>query len=482
MNYVFFFADELRADSLACYGNKIVETPNFDKLAREGVQFNQCHIEHPVCSPSRCALFTGTYPHNNGHRTLWNLLKPYEKNLFSYLKEAGYDVYSYGKNDVFSSECIDLFTDEFLTHKDDTIKSGPIYPFGEKGYYNFLYNELADEDEEKTSDYKNVMAGIDFLNNRKDSDKPFILFLPILNPHCPYTVPSKYYHMYDDAQIDLKPICENKPDFHSLIREYRPLNEGDAEKIHSVYLGMVSYTDMLLGKVMKAIEDNNLTENTMLIASSDHGDYAGDYGLVEKWPSALEDVITRVPLIIKSPTTVKGHQVDEIVELFDILPTILESSDIEVGHTHYGKSLIPQLNGGKGNPERIAFCEGGYDTFEPHCSEGTDKESVQWMVNEKNIYNPKHRQQKDYPTSVCRSVMARSLDYKLIRRSNGQNEFYDLKNDPNELNNIYGLEEFTNEQKKLEIALLDFYLTTSDAVPFEEDSRTNKPKFANKKL
>ena len=89
LNYVFFFPDEMRAESLRCYGNKQIETPNYDRLARQGVRFEQCHVQNPVCSPSRCCLFTGQYVHTAGHRTLWNLLKPYEHNLLHYFKEAG---------------------------------------------------------------------------------------------------------------------------------------------------------------------------------------------------------------------------------------------------------------------------------------------------------------------------------------------------------------------------------------------------------
>ena len=113
MNYVFFFPDELRAETLSVYGHPSIKTPNFDRLAREGVTFDQCHVQNTVCSPSRCSLVTGQYVHSNGHRSLWNLIKPYEKNLFRYMKEASYEVRIYGKNNLFSPESIPLSADVF---------------------------------------------------------------------------------------------------------------------------------------------------------------------------------------------------------------------------------------------------------------------------------------------------------------------------------------------------------------------------------
>ena len=144
MNYVFFFADEMRAEALGCYGNSFCKTPNFDHLAQEGVLFEQCHVQHSVCSPSRCCLFTGRYPHNEGHRTLWNLIKPYEKNILGYLHDAGYEVRVYGKNDVFSPECVEQCSDEFMTC-DNSLRTPtkPIAPYGEQGYYNFLFEPCA---------------------------------------------------------------------------------------------------------------------------------------------------------------------------------------------------------------------------------------------------------------------------------------------------------------------------------------------------
>ena len=102
MNFVLFMPDEMRAESLGCYGHTLTRTPHLGRLAAEGTVFEQCHVQHTVCSPSRCSIFTGWYPHVAGHRTLWHLLRPHEPNLLKGLKAAGYDVRWYGRNDLLA--------------------------------------------------------------------------------------------------------------------------------------------------------------------------------------------------------------------------------------------------------------------------------------------------------------------------------------------------------------------------------------------
>ena len=103
-NFILFFPDEMRADALSIYGDPIIRTPNYERLAQNGTVFEQCIVQNPVCSPSRCSMMTGTYVHNAGHRSLWHLLRPHEESLFRYLQEAGYRIGWFGKNDLYSEE------------------------------------------------------------------------------------------------------------------------------------------------------------------------------------------------------------------------------------------------------------------------------------------------------------------------------------------------------------------------------------------
>jgi len=414
---------------------------------------------------------TGQYVHSFGHRSLWSLIKPYEHNLFRYAKEAGYEVRIYGKNDLFSPEAIPLSTDVF-THiggYEQKARPQPVQPLETSNDFLFTPMEGSWRDH---NDYMNLKAGMDFIRGRKPGDKPFVLFLPLTFPHCPYTAHEPYYSMYDENDCTpLRPVCGRKPEFHGLICRYRNLEKSNLNKIQAIYMGMCSFADTLLGELMDCVEEAGIKEETMLFASSDHGDYAGDYGLVEKWPSGCEDVLTRVPLLVSGPGCKKNHRASGPVELFDIMATIMESAGIKARHTHYARSLWPQLGGGSGDPDRAVFCEGGYNKNEYHCNEGAELESRSFMKSPNTVYYPKGLQQREHPESVGRASMIRTMKHKLVLRSYGDHELYDLLADPRELNNVYGVKDHAEIQAELERRMLDWYIAVSDSVPEEEDPR-----------
>ena len=471
LNFIFFQPDEMRAESLGCYGHPLIQTPNYDRLAAEGVRFDQCHVQNAQCTPSRVSMMTGLYPHCAGHRSMWHLIRPHEPHLFKYLPEAGYDIHWFGKNDMLAPGSLSCIK-EYYEHKDDKRKNR--WQSGDKEFYSFDYLPL-DCEREEVADYVKVKSGIDFLRNRNDDDNPFFLFLPLLQPHPSYTTHPDFYDMYDPKDIpDLRPPdLDKKPDFYTLIRKYRRLDElSDAffRKLNAAYLGMISFTDWLLGELMAVMEEKGLFENTVLIVSSDHGDWAGDYGLVEKWPSDYSDTLTRVPLLVKAPGNKAGHVVEGPVEMFDLMPSVLELAGLSPTHTHFARSFVPQLHGEAEDKDRLVFAEGGYETQEPHVFEG------RWNLWNKNpeqdsIYLPKGKLQQEVPESVCRTTMIRSLNHKLIRRTAGQDELYDLENDPRELKNLIDDPGMQETKSDLESAMLDWYMRTSDTVPVGGDPR-----------
>lgn len=477
MNFVFFFPDEMRAESVSCYGHPLVQMPHYDRLAAEGVRFDQCHVQHTVCSPSRCSIMTGWYPHVAGHRTLWNLLRSDEPSLFGYLREAGYTIQWYGKNDLYSPTAMHQSVDHWETGGHG--HAGPNrYSPEEAAYYSFLFQPFPGELDE-TSDMYNVQRGIEFLRSRRPGDPPFFLYLPLSMPHPPYAAPEPFHSMYDPDDVPpLRPIRgEDAPDFHGLIRRYRHLDELDESlfrQIQAIYLGMNSYVDWMLGQLLDALDETGLSEETTVIVSSDHGDWAGDYGLVEKWPSGLDDTLTRVPLIIRTPGGATGHVVDAPVEAQDIMATVLELAGLEAHHTHFSRSLVPQLHGEPGDPSRAVFAEGGYDSHEPHCFEGRP-ESGGLFRDATHIYYPKGLQQQEHPESVCRSTMVRTSMFKLIRRTNGAHELYDLQSDPHELHNRYNDPALSDVRQALEARMLDWYVHTSDVVLFEHPRGLPQP-------
>lgn len=475
MNFILFNPDELRAESVGCYGHPVVETPNIDRLATEGTRFDQCHVQHTVCTPSRCAFMSGLYPHVSGHRTLWHTLRPHEPNLLRYLKAAGYDVQWWGKNDLLSPGSFARSVTA-SGHPGGADLGGNPRDREDPAYFSFLYDPI-DTPVEEHGDYRCVQGAIDYLD--AGPTRPFCLYIPISFPHCPYHAHREWHDRYDPAHLPSLRTTEvsQKASHHAAIRKSRGLDALDDSvfrKIQAVYLGMTSYVDWLLGRLLDALERSGHAEDTTVLFFSDHGDWAGDYGLVEKWPNGLDDVLTRVPLVIRSPGGVAGQVVQEQNELFDLMPTVLDLAGIEAKHTHFARTLVPQLEGASGDCERAVYAEGGYDPHELHCFEG-NPDRDDFMRGTDHIYYPKGRLQQDERETVCRSVMVRTDSFKLVRRSSGAHELYDLSTDPDEITNRYedSLHDvaLASVREDLEHRLLDWYLTTSDVVPFEEDPR-----------
>ena len=474
-NLILFMPDELRAESIACYGNPVVRTPHLDRLASEGVRFDHCYVQNPVCGPSRCSLMTGWPVHVRGHRSLYYFLRPDEPNLFRYLKQNGYEVFWYGKNDMLSCDSFYSSVTEWNSSPGIAAPPNP-WPLSDPHYYSFLYNEGSDRRD--YVDFGNVSAAIRVLE--RDSTKPFCIFLPLGSPHPPYSAPKGFHNMYDPAKLPpLRPVgLPRKPEFHEGIRKsYRldQLGEDVFRKIHAVYLGKVSYTDWLLGELLAAVERTGHADDTAIFVFSDHGDWAGDYGLVEKWPSALDDVLTHIPLIARVPGMSKGHVSREIVELYDVMATCLELAGVEAQHTHFARSLMPQLHGQPGDPARAAFSEGGYNVYEPQCFEPD-------TYGPQNIYYEKVRVETDHPGTVLRASMVKTLDYKLVLRPGGQSEFYDLRQDPRELHNVYGDHRYASHQARLSAQLLEWYVLTADVAPQDKDPRDLPPWYPTPQL
>ena len=471
MNFVIFIPDEMRAESVGCYGHPLSPTPNIDNLAAQGVRFDQCHVQHTVCTPSRCSLMTGWYPHVRGHRTLWHALRPDEPNLLKYLKQAGYEVRWYGKNDLLAGDSFAGSVTSAVRRGGKTGAHNP-YPLDDPRHYSFLY-EPGESTREEHGDWRDVQAAIEFVSSRPSG--PFAIYLPIVFPHCPYWAPGEWHGAVDprDLAPPRPPDLPGKPDFHDLIRKSRRLDEVDEDhfrKIQAVYLGMIGFVDEMLGRLLDALDEANLADETAVFVLSDHGDWAGDYGLVEKWPSALDDCLTRIPLVARVPGGAKGHVVGEPVEAFDVMATVLELAEVPAGHTHFARSLVSQLRGAAGDPNRAAFAEGGYSLHEPHCFEGVPERDA-GRIAPGHIYYPKHEVQQEHPESVSRSVMVRTMTHKLIYRAQGVCELYDLAADPRELSNVYDRAECAGVRRELESRLLNWYVETCDVTPFDEDSR-----------
>ncbi len=471
-NLVLFMPDELRADALACYGNPVCKTPNLDKLAAEGTRFANCHVQYPVCGASRCSLLTGWPTSVRGHRSLMYFLRPEEPNLFRYLRQAGYDVFWFGKNDALAAQSFYQSVTQwnYLDHMPvgGNGGGGRARPGEPRQEYARTFISEGRHERTATGDYHNLQAGIRVLE-RRETDRPFCIFLPLSSPHPPYGPPEGFRSMYNPADITgLRPIgLPRKPNYIEGIRRAYGIDkmpEQTFRQIRSLYYGMVSYSDWMLGELMEAIERTNHAKDTALFVFSDHGDYAGDYGLVEKWPSGLEDTLTHVPIIARVPGGKSNWVSQEMVELFDVMATCLELANTRANHTHFARSLMPQIRGGSGDPHRSAFAEGGYNLYEPQCFEDNTHDPSA-------LYFPKENLEVEHPETITRAAMVRTPEYKLISRPQGQSELYIYQSDPQELHNRYGEASVASIQVALQERLLHWYQNTSGIAPMDKDQR-----------
>ncbi len=473
MNFLFFMPETLRADSVGCLGNDIVKTPNMDRIAREGVCFTNCFVQHTVCSPSRCSMFTGLYPHTNGHRTLTYLLQPHERNLFRDLKENGYYTQCFGKNDLLSQEAISLsfnsvgkselkrFTKQLEIAR--SLYKNP-WPKEHKYHKSFYYGKIPQE-AGKDFNWACIQSACNFIDN--PPSEPFCLYLPLGLVHPPYRVEEPYFSMYDRKDVP-PPVPANfsdKRSFMKLLHHAHGINrldEDDKREIRAVYYGMITKLDALLGMIIDKLKETGRYETTAIFIFSDHGDYTGDYGLVEKWWTGFQDCLLRVPFIARVPGFPPVGKVETMIEMIDLYPTILELAGIKPLHSYFGKSLVSLMKGKKDSLRDAVFAEGGHLETEEHCFEPV----LDGIYHEKTTLPRKYG-----PKVFSKAVMIRTRKFKYIYCPDDINELYNLEDDPCELHNLAGRPETKEIEQYLKERLLRWLVWTVDTVPHKWDKR-----------
>ena len=480
-NLVIFIPDQWRGDILGHIGNRAALTPNIDRLvSTDAISFSNAYCQNPVCTPSRCSFMTGWYPHTRGHRSMNFPLTPDEPCLLRELKNAGYYIWWGGKNDLMTDE--DAFSElcDERHQAEETHKNLHVDQSWRKGTpqnsdYSFYAGELKKNDNESVymdSDWSHVLAAKNFIESYDDS-RPFCLFLSIQYPHPPYGVEEPYYGSVDRNKIPCRIAAEStegKPRMHQRLREDLGLSNKSEEwwtELRATYYGMCARVDDQAKVLLNALRNSGHYDESAFFLFSDHGDYAGDYGLVEKAQNLMEDCLVRVPLIIKPPANIKiQHGIcHSLVELVDFPATVYDMVGIQPKYTHFGRSLVPLIHNPSTNHRDAVFTEGGRCENEYHCTESEDCDDPE------NLYAPRTRIQREDHTAHGKAVMCRTHQYKLIMRLYESDEFYDLEKDPDECINRINDPIYASERNHLYQRTLRHLLETGDIVPQTTQAR-----------
>lgn len=484
-NIVIFNPDSWRGDVQGHLGDPAAVTPNIDRVtATDGVSFRYAFCQNPVCTPSRCSFMSGWYPHVRGHRTMHHMMHEDEPVLLKTLKDAGYYVWWGGKNDLIpggtppEQYCSERYHSktpvrgESKYYQSLDVRGRP----DQDNYYSFFIGKLeAGGDGLIHRDWGNVQGAVDFIGNHKH-EQPFCIFLPLTYPHPPYAVEEPFFGMIDRTKIPPRvPTPKDwsgKPSMLKGIFERQRLQTWTEERwteLKAVYYGMCARIDHQFGMVVDALKETGLYDDTAVFMFSDHGDYTGDFGLVEKNQNTFEESMVRVPFVIKPPkgVNVKPGVRDALVELVDFPATVEAMTGIAPKHTHFGRSLLPLIAGEADEHRDAVFCEGGRLHGETHCME---KESVASQERD-SYYWPRVALQSSEGPEHTKAIMCRTRDYKYVRRLYEDDELYDLRKDPGETHNRIHDPELSDVLIRMKDRLLTHYVETCDVVPHVTDRR-----------
>ncbi|MEX0324290.1 MAG: sulfatase [Puniceicoccaceae bacterium] len=365
---LFIAIDDLRPE-LGCYGNTEVQSPSIDKIASEGTVFQRAYCQQALCGPSRLSLMTGMYPDSlqiwgmsAANKRDWRKEKPEIISLSQQFRNHGYKAIGFGK--IYDNR---LGLD--LEHSWDSFHQGW------KGKYVRPENrktsnskgqdgkpaeraayEGEDVPDETFTDGSNTRLALEVLKEH-DPDKPLFLAVGFAKPHLPFIAPKKYWDLYDPEKLTLAGRI-TPPDGHSeyLLSKYKeifaynvpnPVPLDTERTLLHGYYACVSYIDAQIGKLVAALKDKGMYENTIIVIWGDHGFKLGEFSEWAKHTNLELDA--RVPLIIRAPgNSIASGKTESLVELVDVLPTTCELAGLKIPANAEGKSLVPVMN----NPDK----------------------------------------------------------------------------------------------------------------------------------
>ena len=468
-NVLFIMCDQLRWDSLGCVGHPFIETPNIDALAGRGVRFDRAFVNGAVCGSSRMSYYTGRYVVSHGAR--WNQvpLEVTQKTMGDHLRELGVPAVLVGKTHMRADEearsrlAIPANSPEWLflsecgfapeehddgLHPDERVRTDlPYNDFlrskgfvGDNPWHTVAYSVIDENgelcsgwllrsapfaavvpDELSETAYMTDRA-IDYI--KKAGDDRWCLDLSYIKPHWPYVASDPYHAMYageemptpnrTDAELET-----NHPVIRALHRSRigKAMSKPEARQlVLPTYLGMIKQIDDHLGRLFTEMDRLGRSKDTLIVFTSDHGEYMGDHWMGEKdW---INEEVVRVPMIVVDPRAqadvTRGTVSNQLVEAIDLVPTFVEALGGENDtRTQWleGESLVPLLHGGHGTERDFVVCEADWGFLE-----------MSHYVGDMN--EPRKR----------RATMLRNDRYKYVLSEIGPNLLYDLEDDPEEQN------------------------------------------------
>ena len=426
MNILFIMYDQLRFDYLSCSGHPHLDTPNFDRVAKMGVRFTQTYVQSPICGASRMCYYTGRYASSHGAQ--WNgfPLRVGEQTIGDHLRKLGMNSWIIGKThmkaDADGMARLGLAADSVIGARqsecgfDNWVRDDGLWAYGPDGFYDELrspYNEYLKsqgyDGDNPWADYANagisdeqIASGWMFRNADKpanireqDSETPWLTGQTIdfidqaegpwmahvsyIKPHWPYIVPSPYHNMFGPNHVPpaRRHVVEQESP-HPVYGAYMDNKVSSAfqreevrDKVIPAYMGLIKQCDDQLGRLLDHLEATGRMQDTMIVLTSDHGDYLGDHWLGEK--DLFHEASVKVPLIIYDPRdqadATRGTTCDALVESIDLAATFVEAAGGPVpDHILEGKSLMPWLCGETPTWRKYVISEYDYSAT-PHALE-----------------------------------------------------------------------------------------------------------------
>ena len=361
-NVLFIIADDLN-DNIGAYGHYLAKTPNIDRLAEEGMQFNQAFCNFPLCGPSRASMMTGLYPDQTGHHKLRDLIRDHVPDVVtmsqSFMKE-GYTsarvgkIYHYNNPNGIGTPGHDdslSWHERYYPSGIDREIENKIFSLSPGRFGATLSWLAAEGGDEDHTDGMVATRAIELLKKYKAEDTPFFLGVGFYKPHTPFVAPAKYFEMYDKKDIRVPQVPDNyfetipEPAVKVLRRwdVQNDLSDSLARSAIHAYYSTISFLDAQVGRVLQAIEELGMKENTLIVFTSDHGYHMGEHGYYQK--KTLFELSGKIPLIVYDPSMQgKGAVTSGIVEMIDLYPTICELAGVPTPEYLAGKSFAKTLD------------------------------------------------------------------------------------------------------------------------------------------